>query len=60
MIDFRYDGTWEFELNVFDRSGNLLATKAVADRFINDEPKQVLNKENLQIMAEEIFVIQIR
>jgi hypothetical protein len=60
VVDIRYDVTWEFEVNVFNRSGDLLATKAVADRVTRDEAQLGISKEYLQKMADDIFVEQIR
>jgi hypothetical protein len=60
VIDIRYDATWEFVMSVYNRSGEQLATKAVANRFTKDEGHLAVNKEYLQKMADQAFVEQIK
>jgi NADH/NAD ratio-sensing transcriptional regulator Rex len=60
VIDVRYDVTWEFALTVYDKSGNQLASKSVADRVTNDVGHLAVNKEYLQKMADQVFAEQIK
>ena len=61
VVDIRYDVTWELIITVYERSGNLLATKSVADRFTTDQ-FQVGggSKAFLQQTAEQIFAGQMK
>jgi hypothetical protein len=60
VIDVQYGVTWEFAVSVYDKSGNQLASKAVANRVTKDEGHLAVNKEYLQKMADQVFVEQIK
>ncbi|HEX5668939.1 MAG TPA: hypothetical protein VFX73_09065, partial [Chitinophagaceae bacterium] len=60
VVDIRYDVTWELIISVYERSGNLLATKSVADRFTTDESQFAGSKVFLQQTAEQIFAAQVK
>lgn len=60
VVDIRYDVTWELIISVYERSGKLLATKSVADRFTTDEPQSAGSKKFLQQTAEKVFTAQVK
>jgi hypothetical protein len=60
VVDIRYDVTWELIISVYERSGNLLAIKSVADRFTTDEAQAAGSKEFLQQTAKQIFAAQVK
>jgi hypothetical protein len=60
VVDIRYDVTWELIISVYERSGNLLATKSVVDRFTADESQAAGSKDFLQQTAKQIFAAQVK
>jgi hypothetical protein len=60
VVDIRYDVTWELIVSVYERSGNLLATKSVTDRFTTDESQAAGSKNFLQQTAVETFAAQVK
>jgi hypothetical protein len=60
VVDIRYDVSWELIVSVYDRAGNLQATKSVSDRVTKDEPQLGGAQKFLQKTADQIFVEQVK
>ncbi|HLO81067.1 MAG TPA: hypothetical protein VK166_08920 [Chitinophagaceae bacterium] len=60
VVDIRYDVTWELIISVYDRMGNLLATKSTVDRMTTEEPQLAGSQKFLQQTADKVFVAQVK
>jgi hypothetical protein len=60
VVDIRYDVSWVLIISVYDKMGNLLATKSVTDRVTTDEPQLGGSQKFLQQTADQVFVTQVK